>query len=125
MAQAPESDKTFPKVSLNSQRILSCVMCQQRKVKCDRDFPCANCAKAGVQCVPAGSIPRQRRRRFPERELLDRLRHYEDLLSRNNVSFEPMHPPSSLARDNVPTEPSRNAETPAESPTLTPKAPAV
>jgi hypothetical protein len=74
-----------------TQRVLACVLCQQRKVKCDRKFPCLNCTKTGVQCVSAALVPRQRRRRFPERELLDRLRHYEDLLRRNNIPFEPLH----------------------------------
>ena len=35
--------------------------------------------------------PRVRRRRFPERELLDRIHKYEDLLRQNNVRFEPLH----------------------------------
>lgn len=26
-------------------RILACVLCQHRKIKCDRNFPCANCVK--------------------------------------------------------------------------------
>jgi len=76
----------------NPHRVLSCVLCQQRKVKCDRKFPCNNCVKTGARCVPATALgSRERRRRFPERELLDRLRHYEDLLRQNNVDFEPMH----------------------------------
>jgi hypothetical protein len=74
-----------------AQRVLACVLCQQRKVKCDRKFPCANCTKAGTQCTSASIIPRQRRRRFPERDLLDRLRHYEDLLRRHHIPFEPLH----------------------------------
>lgn len=45
--------------------------------------------RVGAQCVPADS--RRRRRRFPERELLQRLRRYEDLLRRNNIQFEPLH----------------------------------
>ncbi|CAM1509628.1 Fc.00g033670.m01.CDS01 [Cosmosporella sp. VM-42] len=73
-----------------SQRVLACVLCQQRKVKCDRKFPCANCIKHQTQCVPATQA-RRRRRRFPERELLDRLRKYEDLLRQHNVRFEPLH----------------------------------
>ena len=74
------------------QRVLACVLCQQRKVKCDREFPCANCVKSHAQCIPAGTlVRRQRRRRFPERELLDRLRHYEGLLQRGNIKFEPLH----------------------------------
>lgn len=76
---------------VKQQRLLACVSCQQRKVKCDRHFPCAHCLRAGVQCVPASLVPRQRRRRFPERDLLQRLRHYEDLLRHNNVDFQPLH----------------------------------
>lgn len=33
----------------------------------------------------------QRRRRFAERELLSRIRHYEDILQQNNISFQPLH----------------------------------
>jgi hypothetical protein len=42
--------------------------------------------------VPATLTSRgRRRRRFPERELLERLRKYEDLLRQNNIKFEPLH----------------------------------
>ena len=74
------------------QRVLACQACQQRKVKCDRRFPCANCVRAQAQCVPAGLVPRQRRRRFPERELLARIRHYESVLRQHKIGFEPLHP---------------------------------
>jgi hypothetical protein len=74
------------------QRVLACVRCQQRKVKCNRRFPCQHCTTSRVQCVPATLTPRsQRLRRFPDRELLDRLRKYEDLLRQNNIKFEPLH----------------------------------
>ena len=74
------------------QRVLACVVCQKRKVKCDRRVPCTNCIRSQTQCVPAATlVPRQRRRRFPERELLDRLRHYESLLRHSNIKFEPLH----------------------------------
>ncbi len=85
---APSPSSKLPK----PQRVLACIRCQQRKVKCDRRFPCGNCKKSRVQCVPATLTPRsRRRRRFPERELLERLRKYEDLLRQNNVKFEPLH----------------------------------
>jgi len=74
-----------------TQRVLACVLCQQRKIKCDRVFPCAHCVKAHVQCVPANLIPRQRRRRYLERELLERLDRYESLLRQNNIHFAPLH----------------------------------
>ncbi|KAF2018143.1 hypothetical protein BU24DRAFT_421145 [Aaosphaeria arxii CBS 175.79] len=77
---------------MKPQRVLACILCQQRKVKCDRKFPCSNCTRAGTQCVPGHAVTtRQRRRRFPERDLLDRIRRYEDLLRKNNIPFEPLH----------------------------------
>lgn len=92
---SPKPDPYTATVTARQQRVLACVLCQQRKVKCDRQFPCAHCLRAGVSCVPAALLPRQRRRRFPEKDLLERLRHYEDLLRQNNVDFQPLHPTSS------------------------------
>ncbi|CAG7949912.1 unnamed protein product [Penicillium nalgiovense] len=86
-----------------ARRVLACVLCQQRKIKCDRTFPCANCVRAGEQCKQA---IRQRRRRFPERELLARLRHYESLLRKHNIKFDPLHTPVTDCR--FPSEDGRN-----------------
>lgn len=88
---ATDPDRTFFPIS-KQPRVLACLLCQQRKVKCDRKFPCANCTRSHAQCVPAATQSlRQRRRRFPERELLDRLRHYESLLRQSNIEFDPLH----------------------------------
>lgn len=91
---APEQNipATSSRTSISKpQRVLACVSCQQRKIKCDRKFPCTNCIKSKAQCISQATLPtRQRRRRFPERELLDRLRHYEDLLRQNNIDFQPV-----------------------------------
>ncbi|KAJ5289450.1 uncharacterized protein N7443_009703, partial [Penicillium atrosanguineum] len=76
------------------QRALSCVSCQRRKIKCDRDLPCANCITSSIQCVPA-TVTQRRRRRLPERVLLERLRHYEGILRQNRIEFEPLHPVAS------------------------------
>ncbi|KAF5014526.1 hypothetical protein F66182_14452, partial [Fusarium sp. NRRL 66182] len=46
---------------------------------------------AQAQCVPATLARRRKRRRFNERELLDRLHHYEELLRQNNIAFDPIH----------------------------------
>ena len=78
--------------AMRAPRVLACVQCQHRKIKCNRESPCSHCTKSGVQCVPADLVPKQRRRRFPERSLLDRLRHYENLLKQNNIDFDPLHP---------------------------------
>lgn len=59
----------------------ACVLCQQRKVRCDRQSPCSGCRKYEVNCIyrppPA---PKRRKRRSPEETLLARLRKYEELL---------------------------------------------
>lgn len=92
------------------QRVLACLLCQQRKVKCDRKFPCANCIRFNAQCVPATTLgPRQRRRRFAERELLDRLRHYESLLRHSNIKFEPLHKNHSTT-ENKPSNPDNEGQ---------------
>ncbi|RAK74434.1 uncharacterized protein BO72DRAFT_202083 [Aspergillus fijiensis CBS 313.89] len=86
------SDQTATAVKPQQpRRVLACVLCQQRKIKCDRTFPCTNCARANVQCEQA---VRQRRRRFPEKELLARLRLYEGLLRQHNIKFDPLHTPT-------------------------------
>ncbi|GKU11278.1 unnamed protein product, partial [Fusarium langsethiae] len=67
------------------QRVLACILCQQRKVKCDRTFPCSTCVKH-------------------ERELLNRLRRYETLMKQNNVKFDPLHDDNSSTAKNSPND---------------------
>lgn len=77
--------------SIKLTRGHSCVLCQQRKVRCDKNKPCANCVKAGVDCkVVPPQPPRRRKKKPQERELIDRLRKYETLLSQHGVDFEPI-----------------------------------
>lgn len=83
---------------VKSPRVLACILCQQRKVKCDRKFPCANCIKSRIQCVPA--TPNRRQPRRSEQELSDRLRKYEELLHQNNIPFERLS--GELAHDDFP-----------------------
>ena len=91
-AQSPSHTKSL--------RVLACLNCQQRKVKCDRRFPCASCLKQKTQCIPATrTLPRKRR--FAERELLDRLRKYEELLRQNNVKFDPLHKEKATGENEV------------------------
>ncbi|KAH8889679.1 hypothetical protein GQ53DRAFT_188133 [Thozetella sp. PMI_491] len=69
----------------------SCVLCQQRKVRCDKQKPCANCVKAQVECKVVPPQPPRRRKKKPhERDLIDRLRKYEALLSQHGVTFDPI-----------------------------------
>lgn len=72
-------------------RGLSCVSCQQRKLRCDRNKPCANCVKAAVDChVVAPRPPRRRKQIDDKEELLCRLKEYEALLSQHGISYEPI-----------------------------------
>lgn len=146
---------TTPEASGKAQRVLSCLLCQQRKVKCgeskssmsrlpsfcrinprqsensatvqlsdqtntslgieDRVFPCSGCVKAGIHCIPSSLVSRQRKRRFPERDLLTRIRAYEKLLAENNIKFDPLHgAPTQHVANQHHTSPSECASTPAD-----------
>jgi hypothetical protein len=84
MSEAAQLPATQPE-----HRKHPCVLCQQRKVKCDRNEPCRNCSKAGVACVSATTLPpRKRKRRFPEAELLARIRRYEQHLKAYGADLE-------------------------------------
>ena len=101
----PEMSPSAPFLSSHPskpQRVLACVRCQQRKIKCNRMFPCAHCSTSRVNCVAATLAPRvRRRRRFPERELLERVRKYEDILRQNNINFEPLHKELTVEKNRV------------------------
>ncbi|KAG5936353.1 hypothetical protein E4U53_000248 [Claviceps sorghi] len=60
---------------------LSCALCRDRKLKCDKLDPCTNCTSSGVTCMPV------------YRPRLPRGRHARR--SRNNSSLKPTTPPQS------------------------------
>jgi hypothetical protein len=69
----------------------SCVLCQQRKVRCDKQKPCANCVKAKAECkVIPPQPPRRRRKKPQERDLIGQLKKYETLLAQNGIKFDPV-----------------------------------
>lgn len=76
----------------------SCILCQQRKVRCDKSKPCSNCVKAGVECrVVPPQPPRRRKKRVPERDLVERLRQYEALLTQHGIEFDGLGPDVKIA----------------------------
>jgi hypothetical protein len=84
-SEAPQPQQS----ALPEHRKHPCVLCQQRKVRCDRNEPCRNCVKAGVECISAATLPpRKRKRRFPEAELLARLRRYEHHLKNYGADLD-------------------------------------
>ncbi len=100
--ESPIERKSSTPHGLNAR---SCVTCRRRKVKCDKQFPCSNCSKAGQQCVfPApGRAPRRPRTGGKvvserEAELLKRLRRLEGVVEElsGQVEIEAIkHSPSS------------------------------
>ena len=67
----------------------ACVLCQQRKVKCDRSIPCSACTKSRVECVYRDPAPpRRRKRRTPEDLLIAKVKRYEELLKNAGVRVD-------------------------------------
>jgi hypothetical protein len=63
----------------------ACIRCAHRKVKCDRQRPCAACVRHHVDCVYTPYQPyRLRRKHARERAVSDGLRRYETLLRRQS-----------------------------------------
>ncbi|KAM0350615.1 hypothetical protein ACHAPU_003101 [Fusarium lateritium] len=72
-------------------RVLACNHCQQRKIKCNRVFPCTNCTKANVMCVPSTPAP-TRKRRTPNVLLQERIKKVEALLEQYTSQDSPKQP---------------------------------
>ncbi|KAI1371338.1 fungal-specific transcription factor domain-containing protein [Hypoxylon crocopeplum] len=67
-----------------SPYIRSCMFCRHRKVKCDRQHPCSNCAKTGSDCLypPGPGRAPKRPRRTMDTQLVDRLSRLESIIRR-------------------------------------------
>ncbi len=83
------SSSTPPAPVVKITRGHSCLLCQQRKVRCDRQKPCTNCIKARAECIPSASIILKRKKRKPtETDLVAKLRRYEHLLQKHGVKID-------------------------------------
>ena len=88
-SRAADAQQALDPSMVKLTRGTSCVLCQQRKVRCDKNKPCANCVKAGVECkVVPPQPPRRRKKRIQERDLVDRLKKYESMLTEAGVRFD-------------------------------------
>lgn len=66
----------------------SCLVCRQRKVRCDRTSPCANCTRAEIACEYVAPVRGKRKRTKPPREGLHaKVRRYEELLKLRGISL--------------------------------------
>ena len=48
------------KTRIGDVATISCERCRRRKIKCDKQQPCAGCRKAGTHCIIAGAGEKQR-----------------------------------------------------------------
>ncbi|KAF2210913.1 hypothetical protein CERZMDRAFT_69136 [Cercospora zeae-maydis SCOH1-5] len=62
--------------------MLTCIQGQKKKIKCDRHFPCGQCSRSNLACVPSQRKPRTRHagRRAVDSELRSRISKLEDLV---------------------------------------------
>lgn len=70
-------------------KAFSCVRCFERKVKCDKNHPCAGCVRSNVEChfrVPAP--PRRKKKRTQEDILTERLNQYEQILQQKGINID-------------------------------------
>ncbi|ETS77901.1 hypothetical protein PFICI_09963 [Pestalotiopsis fici W106-1] len=67
----------------------ACIRCAARKVKCDRNSPCAACTRHQVECVfNLAHPPRNRHKRGQQQALKDRIKQYEALLLEKGIDPE-------------------------------------
>ncbi|KAK7420845.1 hypothetical protein QQZ08_010246 [Neonectria magnoliae] len=103
--------------SHKGSRVLACVLCQHRKIKCDRNTPCSNCIKANVTCTPSTPAPARKRRR-PNQDLQERLARCEHLLKQyadGSVPSPTSQMPQMSSRDDSQSDVSATTPTGSES----------
>jgi len=70
------------------QKLLSCLGCRQKKVKCDKTYPCRGCQHSGSECVFPLRKRKARKPRSRNAEMILRLGRLEELLEK----YEPNDP---------------------------------
>ena len=116
---SPESASTADTPAMQDLKSHACVLCQRRKVKCDRRDPCGACRKARAQCeFRAPAPPRRRARKSVETVLIARIRRYEDLLKGYGVQIEPLSSSAEATRqvENMDIVPKDSNSKPRRSP---------
>ncbi|KAF2107372.1 hypothetical protein BDV96DRAFT_506327 [Lophiotrema nucula] len=102
----------------------ACLSCRQRKLKCDRQRPCANCVGRSVECkqqlLPPPAVSRGAKRSLDESDpstissILSRLDHIEAYINRTNavggdgLVSTPIATALNTVKGGVPLRPSRS-----------------
>ena len=105
----------------------SCQRCAVRKIRCDKQQPCAACVKADARCEPRVVRPPRRKRGLNRNEILSgRLAQYEKLLQQKDVgpvglTRTPGHNASSLTTNG--TVSTTKERSPSQAPDVPPAQP--
>jgi hypothetical protein len=78
-----EQQQQKQKKRATRQQPVSCRSCRSRKLRCDRGFPCSNCASRGVACESENAVPAHAL--TLNSELLERVRNLERLAAENHL----------------------------------------
>ncbi|EWC48825.1 hypothetical protein DRE_00130 [Drechslerella stenobrocha 248] len=112
VAQGDPSPTSMP-------RAFNCIICKNRKVKCDRQMPCSTCVKLNFECQYIEPGPRRKRKSSSKHEnLLQRLNKYEELLRQvesnvkllDSVEVPPLKRPKADSAITKPGDPERNSK---------------
>lgn len=98
----------------NEMKEFSCYACRQRKVKCDRREPCANCVRADAACEYVQPTRGKRTKTKPPRESLHaKIARYERILEKHGEGLTPSldHDGQSSVAESVIATPATHAET--------------
>ncbi|KAM3502421.1 hypothetical protein MY11210_009072 [Beauveria gryllotalpidicola] len=111
-----ETQVPSPAVSADdSVKTFSCLVCRQRKVRCDHAQPCRNCKRTKVDCEYVAPVRGKRKRSQPSRETMHaKLRRYEDMLKTRGVDVAEHTSTAPAACEDALSE---SNETTTESPT--------
>lgn len=79
----------------------ACMECYRRKLKCNRNQPCSNCDRGGIECSYTNEpIRRDRKSKYRGSKLVDRVAELERLLGsrdgQNSVRNSPAGPEGSV-----------------------------
>ena len=121
-ATHPVSTRAPSSAPARTLKLPSCVVCRNRKVRCDKEPPCSNCRRANIACVfPSTDRPPRWARRLERLthnavtsdapahqdidpgvdKAMDRLRNLENLVKELRGQLEQSHTAASSARSGL------------------------
>lgn len=110
-----EPEERLPDVRAEAGlKTFSCLVCRQRKVRCDHAQPCGNCRRANIDCEYVAPVRGKRKMSNAPRETLHaKLRRYEDMLKARGADVAEPTSAARAASESVLSEGDETMESPA------------